>query len=257
MQVGSFQDVAVATPERVSVSLPVAGVGYRALAYLIDATLLFLGWIALYFGLTLLVSDIVGLVEGLSGLVQSILVLSVFAMQWLYWTGCEVAMGGQTPGKRILRIRVVREDGSPVGFFESATRNLCRAVDFLPIAYAAGVTTMLLNRQNRRLGDLLAGTLLIREQKIDLDRYVAVAQIVEAQPVDAAPVSAALPAADLELVLSYLERAPGFLPEARARIARKLVERLGAQLPADERATATANVEAMENFLRQRTQVRG
>lgn len=256
MQPGAYQDVSVATPERVALSLPVAGVGTRALAYLVDLALIFGGWIVLYFGLTLLVSDILGLFQGLSGLVQSVLVISVFAVQWIYWTASEVAMNGQTVGKRVVKIRVVREDGSPVGFFESAARNLCRAVDFLPVGYAVGVITMLLNRQNRRLGDLLAGTLLIREQQINLDRYIADATIVDAALVEPSSTSPSLSAADVELILSYLERSPGFLPDARARLARKLFDRFGADLPPSERVGVSADIGSIERFLRARAQAR-
>lgn len=257
MHAGAVQDIAVATPERVSLSLPVAGVGSRVLAYLVDLGLLFTGWIVLYFGLTLLVSDLVGLFEGLSGVVQTVLVVSVFAVQWMYWTACEQAMNGQTPGKRVLRIRVVRLDGSPVGFLESAVRNLCRAIDFLPVGYAAGLLTMLVNREHRRLGDLLAGTLLVRERAIDLDRYVVMATPVEALPVGpAAPTpSVAAPRlspSELELVLDYLERTPWLVPAARERLAGQLFARFGAQLPEPERAAAGASVESIERFLRER-----
>ncbi|MFP2933486.1 RDD family protein, partial [Pyxidicoccus sp. 3LG] len=163
----------VATPERVALTLPVAGIGYRCLAWLVDAALLFFFWLVAYFVFTLLVSDVLGVLRGLSGLAQTLLVVGLFATQWLYWTLGEVFFHGQTAGKRALGIRVVRMDGSPVGLYESAVRNLCRAVDFLPAAYATGCISMLMTRQHRRLGDLLAGTLLVREERIDLDKYTA------------------------------------------------------------------------------------
>lgn len=244
--------LAVATPERVALSLPVAGIGTRCLAYLADITLLFLAWVVAYFVFTLLVSDVVGFFQELSGLGQTLAVVGVFATQWLYWTGMEVALGGQTLGKRLLRIRVVRVDGAPVGVLESALRNLCRVVDFLPGLYAAGCLSMLLTGQHRRLGDLVAGTLLVREERIDLDKYTAQApaQVV----VGSAGGPARLGPEDVELVVAYLERAPRLEKAARERLGARLVGRYGAGLGEAERAAVLGSAEATEAFLRARVQ---
>ncbi|RYZ41096.1 MAG: RDD family protein [Myxococcaceae bacterium] len=245
--------VDVATPERVALSLPVAGIGYRCLAWAVDASLLFFFWVALYFVVTLLVSDVLGAFQALSGLVQTLLAVGLFATQWLYWTLAEVFFHGQTPGKRALRIRVVREDGSPVGFFESAVRNLCRAVDFLPVMYATGCITMLLDARHRRLGDLLAGTVLVREEAIDLDKYTQGPG--PANPArEPASVQRPLGAEDVELVLAFLARAPGLEKDVRQRLGARLVDRVGAALTEEERARVLESPEATEAFLRHRAQ---
>jgi uncharacterized RDD family membrane protein YckC len=241
----------VATPERVSLSLPVAGIGYRCLAYLADLFLLFVFWVVAYFTFTLLVSDVVGFFQGLSGLTQTLMVVGVFATQWVYWTAAEVLMGGQTPGKRLMGIRVVRVDGSPVGVLESAVRNLVRVVDSLPVVYAVGILCVLLTRQHRRLGDLLAGTLLVREERIDLDKYTAPATAPGALP--ASTHSERLTAEDVELILSFLTRAPELEPQARTRLGTKLVERYGG-LDEAGRATVLASPQSTEAFLRARVQ---
>jgi uncharacterized RDD family membrane protein YckC len=251
MTPASSPSLDVATPERVALTLPVAGIGYRCLAWLVDATLLFFFWVVAYFVFSLLVSDILVFFRELSGLTQTLLGLGLFATQWLYWTLGEVFFNGQTPGKRVLGIRVVRADGSPVGLYESAVRNLCRVVDFMPILYATGCISMLLTRQHRRLGDLLAGTLLVREERIDLDKYTAAP---EAPPVAAvASASTRLAAEDVELILAFLARAPQLEPEARFRLGTKLVEQLGG-LPEAERAAVLASTETTEAFLRARAQ---
>jgi uncharacterized RDD family membrane protein YckC len=240
----------VATPERVALTLPVAGIGYRCLAWLVDAGLLFFFWIVAYFVFTLLVSDVLGVFQGLSGLGQTLLVVGVFATQWLYWTLAEVFFHGQTAGKRVLGIRVVRMDGSPVGLYESAVRNLCRAVDFLPLAYATGCICMLMTRQHRRLGDLLAGTLLVREERIDLDKYTA-APAPGAVPAAAGGATRALTSEEVELVLAFLARAPGLQPEVRQRLGARLVDRVGG-LSGDARDAVLASPERLESFLRAR-----
>lgn len=249
----------VATPERVSMSLPVAGIGPRVLAYLVDVGLLFAFWTVVYFGLSLLVSDMLGAFQSLAGLVQVLLVVGVFATQWVYWTAAEVITHGQSLGKKVLRIRVVRADGSPVTFLDSALRNLARAVDFLPVGYALGLLTMLVNVQHRRLGDWLAGTVLIREEAIDLDRYVA-APAAEAAIVDALPVidttptgGARLSSEEVQLVVDYLDRAPQLWPEPRRKLGEQLVDRVSAgALDPESRARIVAAPETLEAFLRQR-----
>jgi uncharacterized RDD family membrane protein YckC len=234
----------VATPERVRISLPVAGIGYRTLAYLIDASALFGAWVVLYFTLTALQKDVLDSFQALSGLAQTLTVLALFGAQWVYWTACEGLWGGQTLGKRAMRIRVVRQDGSPVGLYESAVRNLTRAVDFLPVLYGTGVLCMLFTEQHRRLGDLLAGTVLVREERIDLDKYARAG----ATPSPAT----ALAAADVELILGYLERARTLAPEARQKLAQAMVDRFAQDVPNEQRAQLKASVDDAEAFLEQR-----
>lgn len=235
----------MATPERVSLELPIAGIGSRTGAYLVDAAAIFFFWLTCYFVFSFAVPDLELFYSGLSGLVRTLALLGLFATQWIYWTASEVLWNGQTFGKRVAGIRVVREDGSPVGFFESAVRNLLRMVDFLPAFYAVGVLCMLITKQNRRLGDIAAGTLLVRTEKISLDRYAWKDPGAHAS-------SHALTAQETELVLSFLERANALAPEARQRLASGFIERLGGALPLEERTRIAASWEASERFLRER-----
>nr|BDT34112.1 RDD family protein [Myxococcus sp. MH1] len=247
MRTAPSPHLAVATPERVALSLPVAGIGYRCLAWLVDASLLFFLWVVAYFVFTLLVSDVLGVFQGLSSLGQTLLVVGVFATQWLYWTLGEVFFHGQTPGKRALGIRVVRLDGSPVGLYESAVRNLCRAVDFLPGVYAVGCISLLLTPRHQRLGDVLAGTVLVREERIDLDKYTQPAS--QATSGAAPSTTRALKPDEVELVLAFLTRAPGLAPDVRLRMGARMVEKLGGLTDA-ERDGVLASSTSIEAHLR-------
>ncbi|MFZ5446182.1 MAG: RDD family protein [Myxococcota bacterium] len=217
----------LATPERVAVDLPIAGLGSRAMAYLVDVALLGAVALVAYFVGTFFI-DPVQVALDMSGLVRSVTAIAVFAGLWVYWTAMEVAWHGQTPGKRLVRIRVVRLDGSPVTVFSSAVRNLLRVVDFMPACYPVGLVTMLIDRRHRRLGDLLAGTVLVRDEQVDLSRYEQVA-------------TTAVAVNELELATSWLARFDELEPAPRLRLGKRLAARLG--LPgADDAETIRAQL---------------
>ena len=86
----------------------------------------------------------------------------IFAMFWGYYMVFEITTNGQSPGKLALGLRVIKEGGYPISFADSAIRNLVRLVDFLPFCYGAGLLVMLINKNWQRLGDLAAGTLVVK-----------------------------------------------------------------------------------------------
>jgi uncharacterized RDD family membrane protein YckC len=231
-------------------ALPIAGIGFRTIAYLLDALLLFFFWVCSYFTFTLLSSDLISAFVNLSGVIKTLAVIGAFATQWLYWTLWEVLGHGQTPGKRLLGIRVVSDDGSSATVLQSAVRNLCRMVDFLPVLYGAGLLTMLVSRENRRLGDLLAGTVLVREERIALDKYEQPASLNDGGEASAAP----LAAADVELILSFLSRAHELTDEARDKLTASMIARYAAGLSEPERDALMASRQGAEAFLRRRAE---
>lgn len=206
-------ELQVATPERVAVDLPIAGLGSRAMAYVVDVGLLGATGLVLYFAASFFIPDPLTSALGLSSLARVLILVGGFFVMWVYWTLLEVSWNGQTPGKRLLRIRVVKADGSPVTVFASAVRNLLRVVDFLPACYPVGLVTMLVDGKHRRLGDLLAGTVLVRDEQIDLSRYEQV--------------SSTITVSEVELATSYLSRFDQFEPAAQLRLGLKLATRLG------------------------------
>ena len=96
-----------------------------------------------------------------------IVVLIVFLMHWGYFALFEAFSNGRTPGKRVAKIRVIHQSGRGINFVESLARNLVRYVDYLPGFYAVGVVAIFLSRRNQRLGDMVAGTLVVREREVD------------------------------------------------------------------------------------------
>ena len=91
--------------------------------------------------------------------------LSVFLFNWGYFTLFEAFWNGRTPGKRVAKIRVIQRSGRAIGLLESMARNLVRYVDQIPFFYAVGVIAMFVTKQHQRLGDLAAGTLVVRDRE--------------------------------------------------------------------------------------------
>lgn len=190
----------VHTPEGVALRLPAAGPVPRALAWGID--------LAIRFALLLACSAVLG-VLGRTGL--GLYLVVVFAVLWLYPIVCETLMDGQTPGKRAVGLRVVAADGAPVGWLATIVRNLLRTVDMLPFGYAAGLASSLADPWGRRLGDLVAGTMVVHAPK-QRGTMPAPGGSVHVP-------SVALQPAEQAAVIAFAERAPRLTPERRAELA--------------------------------------
>ena len=140
----------IATPEGCEIELRVAGPFTRARAWILD--------FLLRLGLWLLLAMAAGQI-GDFGI--GLLLLGAFLLEWGYPIIFEVYRHGQTPGKKACGLAVVHDDGCPVGWSAAFIRNTLRSVDILPLMYAAGFVTSLLNAEGKRLGDLAAGTLVV------------------------------------------------------------------------------------------------
>ena len=169
------EEYTIDTPENVTFGYDVAGIGSRFIGALIDSTILVALLILLNIAIALLLTTAAGdggpkAVETeadpgwLVGAIIAVYALLNFSIIWGYYIAFELLWDGRTPGKRAAGTRVVKMDGSPAGFIETAIRNLVRIVDFLPFAYAIGLITMFFNRRARRLGDFAAGTLVIKHR---------------------------------------------------------------------------------------------
>ena len=161
----SSDQLSIDTPELVAIELPLAGIGSRFIALLVD----YLIWSA---GLVLLIIVAVAVLPAMHAFnvksaqwAEAIVIFIVFLFNWGYFTLFEAFWNGRTPGKRVARIRVIQRSGRSIGLLESMARNLVRYVDQLPFFYAVGVITMFVTRQHQRLGDLAAGTLVVRDRE--------------------------------------------------------------------------------------------
>ncbi len=163
---GFADQLSIETPEQVALEFPVAGIGSRFVALLLDHLIQFA--ILLVVGLVVLAvmaaagrhgTETMGGKWFLAGIT-----VILFLIFWGYFALFEALWHGQTPGKCVMQLRVIKDTGRQITLFESLARNLLRTVDYLPGLYLAGVITMLANKRNKRLGDLAAGTLVVHER---------------------------------------------------------------------------------------------
>lgn len=205
----------VLAPEGCELELRLAGAIIRARAWIID----FLLRLLVFWGCVLVLAGF-----GRSGWALSALLY--FLLEWLYPVVFEALCQGATPGKRFSGLVVLRDDGTPLDWSASVARNFLRAVDFLPFFYAFGLITMGLNRESKRLGDLLAGTLVVYRQAAAPPKVTDDDTTEEILPF-------ALTEAEQRALIEYRLRAPGF-SRARAGELAQLARPLVADLPPDD-----------------------
>src|SRR5204863_2526318 len=167
-------DLVVSTPERVSFQYQVAGLGTRAIAQILDLLILLGVLFGVYF-----VAVAVGQV-GQDVFAYLIAVIGTFVVIFGYFWACEAFWSGQTIGKKVFRLRAVGDRGEPMTFFQAGIRNVVRLVDFLPYGYGVGMVVLFINGKGKRLGDLAAGTIVVKDSD-----FVALWQLGGARrPVD-------------------------------------------------------------------------
>jgi uncharacterized RDD family membrane protein YckC len=223
------EELVVATPERVAFRFETAGLGSRFAAQLIDVLVLW-GLLLALGGACLGLGAVTG--RGDAALLAFILV--GFAIFWGYWIVPEALWSGQTLGKRLLHLRVVDAGGGPITVGQAIVRNLVRVVDFLPLYYAVGAIAIFASPRNQRLGDLAAGTVVVRERlAVRLDDLAAATAAAGA---GAAGMPRPVPAARLEprlrrFVVAYGQRRSYLPPAHRDQLARQVEPALRGALP--------------------------
>src|SRR5690348_853513 len=239
-QAAPDKDLVVTTPERVSFQYQVAGIGTRAIAQILDLLILLGVLIAVYYVATAagqLGSEVIGYL---------VAVLGTFVVVFGYFWACEAFWSGQTVGKKVFRLRAVGDRGEPMTFAQAGIRNVVRLVDFLPYAYGVGLVALFANGRGKRLGDLAAGTIVVKDSE-----HVQLWQLpggipppppppgmpqppLSHTPAPASPAEMQLRRLDPELrrfVASYARRRYELPPDLRAQLAGQLMGRLETAAP--------------------------
>lgn len=218
-------EYSVLTPERVNLQYDIAGIGSRGAAAMVDTMIQGVALVVV----VLAGSAAVGIGASLAPLGRSggvalvaLLVLALFAITNGYYMLFEILWSGQTPGKRLVGVRVLRENGYSIRPIDAVIRNVVRIVDWLPMLYGIGVLTMLLNKRSRRLGDFASGTIVVREASRGRVSTVPRMPALSESPSR----GVALSSVDATLVRDFLVRRGSMNLESRADVARRLAEAL-------------------------------
>ena len=215
----------VETPEGVALHLRCAGPMPRAMAWAIDFMIRMAG--------VAMITSVLGLL-GEAGVGIALVVM--FLVYWGYPIAFEVWNDGQTPGKRALGIKVVGDNGTPITWVPSVVRNLMRTVDMLPAAYGFGLGTMLLDSSGRRLGDHVAGSVVVYAERAPV-RPPAPAAAAQRPPLP-------LQADEQRALIAYAERAPQTSVERQQELAELLEPVTGVRGPA-----SVATLRGFANYL--------
>lgn len=197
------------TPEGTRLELRLAGPVVRACAWSIDMLIR-----AILYGL------VSGIFAFFGGVGTSVMLIMFFLIEWFYPVVFEL-YNGASPGKKAMGLVVMQDNGTPVTFSSSLIRNLLRAADFLPFLYAAGLLSMLMNRNFQRLGDLAAGTLVVYRET-DQARVKLAAAEVRRPPVD-------LSVDEQWELIRFAERCPQLSQERQIELATSLYPITGKQ----------------------------
>ncbi|MGA2570439.1 MAG: RDD family protein [Terracidiphilus sp.] len=185
----------IETPELVAIEMPLAGIGSRFIAILVDTLILGAAFFVLILLAVMLLPALHFLGDASANWLAGVFLLVVFLLQWGYFALFEAFGNGRTPGKRVARIRVIHQSGRGITFVEALGRNLVRFVDYLPSFYAIGVVAIFVTRRHQRLGDLAAGTLVVHDREADAPRWSESASRTFTAPAFAPQSAAAAPIA--------------------------------------------------------------
>lgn len=243
--------IEIVTPENIAFEYRLAGPFKRFLAYIVDLALR----VAVFIGVSIVVSLTLGQFLGMASF--AVLFLLYFVIAWFYGGLFETYMNGQTPGKRLLGLRVLTFEGEPINGMQAVTRNIFRAVDEFPIlslqtipwfideegaaalyifpTFIFGLVVMASNRRFQRLGDLVAGTMVLVEERHWLTGAVKLEDPRAAQLAEYIPANFVVTRTMARAIAAYADRRRFFSPARRKEVARHLAEPLLTlfQLPRD------------------------
>ncbi|HET7216595.1 MAG TPA: RDD family protein [Vicinamibacterales bacterium] len=219
------EKLTIETPEQIALEFVIAGAGSRFLAIAIDTLI----QLALLLGLALVAVVTGALVVTAGGTVigkwiAAALIAGGFLLYYGYYAGFEAVWGGQTPGKRVVGLRVITLSGQPITTYDAILRNLLRIVDQLPGIYAVGVLSIFFTEKHQRIGDLVAGTVVVQE-------VPASARDFHAAPATSVRLGAArLTAEEVEVIETFLGRRDDIPDYVRRRTASQLAARIRERL---------------------------
>ena len=245
----AIDKLTIDTPEQVHLEFALADIGSRFMAIFGDTVIQLVLFLVLF-----IILEIVGtaspfdLGSGFRVWVIAAIIFAAFAIIWGYFAIFEALWNGQTPGKRWAGIRVIKETGRPINAFEAIARNLLRIVDWFPGIYAVGIITMLLNSKNRRLGDFVAGTIVVHDRKAEESQlFFNTPEKTEHNPYHAER----LTTQEVALIETFLARRLDIPPDVRRQNGIRIAVMIAGKLGIDPNARPADNENFLELVVRQ------
>ena len=221
------EKLTIETPEQIALEFPLAGLGSRGMALLVDTLVQVI--VALLLGVigALLGKDLAVYWQSAGQWMIALGFFLLFCLYWGYFAIFEALWNGQTPGKRQAKIRVISASGRPLTVFESIARNFMRAIDS-QLLYAVGAVSIAVDSKNRRLGDMVAGTVVVHEVAEQGDSYWYARQSTSS----ALPVAAVttLTAQEFQLIETFLNRRLDLPNLQRMQSAQEIANHIGRRL---------------------------
>jgi uncharacterized RDD family membrane protein YckC len=223
----SHDNLIIDTPEQTSLEFPLAGIGSRFLAMAADTAIQAVGGLVILIVLLILLPGFK--LFGMAGLqwVLALFIIAGFLLYSAYFAFFEIVWNGQTPGKRYAQLRVMKDDGRPISAYDAIARNLLRIVDSFPGFYGVGILSVFFSKQSKRLGDFVAGTVVVHETALEGVRPFAETKIDESLPAfDASNITVD----ELRLIETFIQRRDGLDPALRGNMALQIAGRIGEKL---------------------------
>lgn len=222
------EKLTIETPEQIALEFPLAGVGSRGLALCVDTLIQVIAALIVAVIVMLALPDLSRTWVGAKNWVTAIAWFLLFCLYWGYFAAFEILWNGQTPGKRQAKIRVISASGRPITAFEGIARNMLRAIDSLGL-YAVGCISSAIDKRNRRLGDMVAGTVVVHEVEEQSVSYWYGQEKTAFVPAVNQPVTA-LTAQEFQLIEAFLARRLDIPHLQRLQSAQTIADRIGSRL---------------------------
>jgi len=220
----SSDKLTIETPEQTTLEFPLAGIGSRFLAIALDMLLQVAAVCVASIVLIALAIPFAFFFSSTGLWAFAMIIIVVFTIYASYFALFEALWNGQTPGKRWTHLRVIKDTGRPISPYDAVLRNLLRIVDWLPTLYASGIVTMIVSRENKRIGDYAAGTVVIHEKPLEASRLKLPAAGTLSSPLG---LSAQITLEELQVVETFFERRDSLEPDVRWAMARQIANRIG------------------------------
>ena len=251
-----IEKLTIETPEQIELEFPIAGLGSRGLALLVDSLIQLVVMITVYVFSSIVAPDLERYWTTAGKWLTALIIFTLFCLYWGYFAIFEVAWNGQTPGKRQARIRVITVGGRPINAFEAIARNFMRVIDS-QLGYVVGAIAIAVDSKNRRLGDMVAGTVVVHEIQEQGDSYWYAQQSNSPTTISQAAIHD-MTSQEFQLIETFLNRRLDLPYDQRQRTATSIADRIGVRLkvPPESRPSAETFLEELSRCYRDNARFR-